>query len=172
MTDPLDWIHKSVDIPADGLRVEREATDAERQAVADALGLLALQRLVARYRIGAIEDGSYRLAGSLVGEADQACVVTLDPVRAVMEVPFEVEFKPSILVSESDEDASVLDGPDIETLEGGIIPAGHIVFETFAASLDPYPRREGAEFTWQNPRLDEPEKLSPFAVLSKLKDQA
>ena len=65
----------------------------------------------------------------------------------------------------------MLDAPEVEKFEHGIIPAGRIIFETLAASLDPYPRREGVEFNWQDPQATEPEKASPFAVLSKLNDK-
>ena len=67
--------------------------------------------------------------------------------------------------------ASVLVGPDVDILERGVIPVGRIVFETLSASLDPYPRRPGAEFTWQDQHQVEPEETSPFAVLSQLKDK-
>jgi hypothetical protein len=53
-------------------------------------------------------------------------------------------------------------------LEHGLIPVGRIVFESLSASLDPYPRSEGAEFTWQDPKSES--AANPFAALSKLKD--
>jgi uncharacterized metal-binding protein YceD (DUF177 family) len=171
VTDYLDWGHKVADIPAAGLRREREATESERQAIAGALGLLALNHLSARYRIEAISGGAYRLSGKISGDVDQACVVTLEPVNARIEESFDVEFWPHLEAGDDDEEASVLGAPDVEMFEHGVIPAGRIIFETLAASLDPYPRREGAEFNWQDPKATEPEKISPFAVLSKLKDK-
>ena len=171
MTDHLGWTHDVVDIPAAGLTREREATESERQAIAGALGLLALNRLSARYRIEAIAGGGYRLSGRISANVDQACVVTLEPVKARIEEPFSVEFWPHLEAGDSEEDASALAVPEVEKFERGIIPAGRIIFETLASSLDPYPRREGVEFNWQDPHADEPEKASPFAVLSKLKDK-
>lgn len=171
MTEYLDWGHKVVDVPAAGLRHEREATESERQAIAGALGLLALNRLSARYRIEAISGGAYWLSGKISADVDQACVVTLEPVSARIEELFDVEFWPHLEAGDNHEEASVLDAPEVEKFEHGIIPAGRIIFETLAASLDPYPRREGVEFNWQDPQATEPEKASPFAVLSKLKDK-
>jgi uncharacterized metal-binding protein YceD (DUF177 family) len=170
VTEYLDWGHKVVDVPAAGFRHEREATESERQAIAGALGLLALNHLSARYRIEAISGGAW-LSGKISADVDQACVVTLEPVNARIEELFDVEFWPHLEAGGNDEEASVLDAPEVEKFEHGIIPAGRIIFETLAASLDPYPRREGVEFNWQDPLATEPEKASPFAVLSKLKDK-
>lgn len=171
MTDHLDWTHNVIDTPAAGLTREREATESERQAIAGALGLLALNRLFARYRIEALAGGGFRLSGKISANADQACVVTLEPVKARIEEPFSVELWPHLEVGGSEEEARALAAPEVEKFERGIIPAGRIIFETLASSLDPYPRREGAEFNWQDPHADEPEKASPFAVLSKLMDK-
>jgi len=171
VTEHLDWTHSVVDIPAGGLQREREATESEREAVARALGLLALHRLSARYRIESIAGDAYRLSGKLRGDVEQACIITLEPVSGMIDATFDVEFWPHLNVAESDEDATVLDGPDVERFEHGTLPAGRIVFETFSASLDPYPRRDGVEFKWQDPRAEEPEKTGPFAALSRLKDK-
>jgi hypothetical protein len=171
VTDYLDWTHRVCDIPAEGLQCERDATESEREGVARALGLLALRRLSARYRIEAIAGEAYRLSGKLSGDVEQACVISLEPVSGRIDAAFDVEFWPHLDVAESDEDAMVLDGPDVERFEHGTLPAGRIVFETFSASLDPYPRRDGAEFNWQDPRAQEPEKTGPFAELSRLKDK-
>lgn len=165
----LDWNHDVSGIPSTGLRNEREATAAEREAIASALGLLALNWLKASYRIQPLAGGGYRLSGKVSANVDQACVITLDPVNGALEDAFDVEFWPEVTVGTGDEEASVLEGPDVEKIEDGAIPAGRIIFETFSAGLDPFPRREGAEFNWQDPLAADPEKVSPFAALSKLK---
>lgn len=172
MIEPLnDWIHNVTDIPSGGLDREREATEKDRAAIADALHLLKLARLVTRYRIKSALGGGYRLSGKVLADVEQACVVTLDPVAAKVEAPFDVEFRPEVKTADNDEDASVLSGPDVDVLERGTIPVGRIVFETVSASLDPYPRRSDAEFNWRDPHASEPEKTSPFAALSKLRDK-
>jgi hypothetical protein len=171
VTDDLRWAHNIVDIPANGLACTREATAAERQAITSALGLLALNKLAADYRIRSVAGGAYRLSGKLRAEATQACVVSLEPVDARVESDFDVEFRPGLAEALSDEDLSVLSGPDLERLERGIVPVGRIVFETLSSALDPYPRREDAEFNWRDPHAEEPEKAGPFSVLSKLKDR-
>jgi hypothetical protein len=172
VTEPLnDWTHNVTDIPSGGLDRERQATEAECATVADALQLLKLASLVTRYRIKSAPGGGYRLSGKVIADVEQACVVTLDPVASKVEAPFDVEFRPRVETADNDEDASVLSGPDIDVLDRGIIPVGRIVFETVSASLDPYPRRPDAEFNWRDPHTNEPEKASPFAALSKLRDK-
>jgi uncharacterized metal-binding protein YceD (DUF177 family) len=171
VTDDLRWAHNIVDMPANGLACTREATAAERQAITSALGLLALNALATSYRIRSVAGGAYRLSGKLSAEATQACVVSLEPVDARIESDFDVEFRPDLSEALSDEDLTVLAGPDLERLERGVIPVGRIVFETLSSALDPYPRREDAEFNWRDPHAEEPGKASPFAVLSKLKDR-
>ncbi|MBN9292084.1 MAG: DUF177 domain-containing protein [Hyphomicrobium denitrificans] len=166
-----DWTHNVTDIPAGGLDRERDASESERAAIAEALKLLKLDRLTTRYRIKLQGDGSYRLAGKVIAAVEQACVVTLNPVADDIDAAFDVEFRHEVDDPDDDEEASVLAGPDVDILERGVIPVGRIVFETVSASLDPYPRREGAEFDWQDPHQADPKETSPFAALSQLKDK-
>lgn len=166
-----DWAHNVTDIPAGGLDREREASESERAAIAEALKLLKLERLSARYRIKLQGDGSYRLAGRATAALEQACVVTLDPVADEIDAPFDVEFRHEVAKADDEDEASVLAGPDVDILERGVIPVGRIVFETVSASLDPYPRRQGAEFDWQDPRQADPKETSAFAALSQLKSK-
>lgn len=171
MTILGDWRHDSVDIPAQGLAVEKSATERERVALTTALNLLALDELSASYRVTHLAGGGYRLAGRLIAELAQACVVTLEPVRQSIDEAFEVEFWPDVLARDESEEAGVLGAGDVEVLDNGEIPVGRIVFETLSASLDPYPRKEGAEFSWREEDGGDSGKTSPFAVLSKLKDR-
>lgn len=169
MTDQLNWIEKSAEIPAGGLQRDRAATSAERQAVAQALDILKVESLSTNYRINAIAGDGYRLRGTLAAVVEQACVVSLEPVVGNVNADFDVEFFPKIDAPDEGEEAGILGVADVELLEHGEIPVGRIVYETLSASLDPYPRRSDAEFNWQDPKAVEPEKTSPFAALSKLK---
>jgi len=163
------WSHATVDVPAQGLEVTRSANDSERADVMRALPLAALDKLEVRYRITGLAGGGWRLKGQISAGLVQTCVVSLDPVSSVIDEPFEVEFWRE--TSDPDgEDKSVLEGPDIEPLTGDEIPAGRIVFETLAGALDPYPRKEGAAFDW-NDRAGDAEKANPFSVLMRLKDK-
>lgn len=163
------WSHATVDVPAQGLEVTRSANDAERADIVRALPLAALDKLQAHYRITGLAGGGWRLKGQISASLVQTCVVSLEPVSSAIEEPFEVEFWREVSEPEG-EDKSVLEGPDVETLTGDEIPAGRIVFETLAGALDPYPRKEGAAFDW-NDRAGDAEKSNPFSVLMQLKDK-
>jgi len=66
-----------------------------------------------------------------------------------------------------------LSAAEIEPIEHGLIDAGRIIFETLSASVDPYPRKPGAEFTAEE--LGDgaaATKTGPFAALKKLKDRS
>lgn len=167
-----DWSHAILDIPKLGLARERAATPEARAQFASALGMLALDEVKATYRIDRLAGGAYRLSGRVKALGEQACVVSLEPVAVELDEPFDTEFWPDLPAGEGGEDKSVLGERECEPLDDGIIPVGRIVFETISAGLDPYPRKEGAEFSWTDKAEMVPEKVSPFAALAKLKDKS
>lgn len=169
---PLAWSHDVAEVTGAGFSEERTATAAELQAVAAALDLMACERLSARYRIRAIAGGGYRLSGTLTADVVQACVVTLEPVPAHLEVPFDVEYWPDGEGDEAaagSEEISALSAAEIEPLENGRVDAGRIVYEQLAAGLDPYPRKAGAEFV--EPQSAGEAAANPFAVLKRLQEK-
>jgi uncharacterized metal-binding protein YceD (DUF177 family) len=163
------WSHAVTDLPAGGLTRARKASPDDCRALAEALVIPAVEDLNVNYRISALPGGGYRLSGDLAGRVIQSCVVSLEPVPGTVADTFNVEFWPDYSRRAEETEKSVLTGPDVELLENGVIDAGRIVFECLSAALDPYPRREGAEFGWRDPADENPAKASPFAVLSKLK---
>ena len=172
-TDPLGWTHDAADVPGEGVAFEKSAAPATLRRIAEGLDLKSCDRLEARYRIRPIAGGGYRLAGELKADVVQSCVITLEPVPARIEEPFEVEYWPGGDGREADggggkEEIPALSAAEIEPLLDGRIDAGRIVFEQLAASLDPYPRTAGAEFE-EPAALRQGGKESPFAVLAKLK---
>ncbi|MBR2535953.1 MAG: DUF177 domain-containing protein [Hyphomicrobium sp.] len=172
MTLPLsDWVHAVTDIPALGLTRERRLTGEALVPLARDLNMLELASVVADYRIERLAGGAYRLHGRVIADAAQACVVTVEPVPAHVDEPFDVEFWPDLPDADGGEEKSILDERDVEPLEGGVIPVGRIVFETISAGLDPYPRKAEAEFSWQDKDQPTSENVSPFAALSKLKNK-
>lgn len=170
--NPLsNWVHAVLDIPDGGLKRERAASAEERAAIVTELRLLSLDALDAAYRIDRLAGGGYRLHGRVTAGLEQPCVVTLDPVAQTIDDDFDTEFWPEVVARDGEQDARVLDGRDVETLENGALAAGRVIFETLSAALDPYPRKAGAEFQWQDKAVGEVAKISPFAALSKLKDK-
>lgn len=173
MTSPLDWTLATTEIGERGRTGTRAATAAERAALAAALELLACDEFVTRYDIRALGGGRFRLEGGFEAKLTQACVVSLDPIAARLDERFVVELVPEGDFPETsggEEEQSVLEGEDLEPIRHGTIPLGRIFFEQLSAAIDPYPRKPGAEFDWQDPRAAaEKEKGGPFAALAKLK---
>jgi len=164
-----------VDEIKDGTSAEIVANDAELEAMAKMLDLVALERLRFAYRIDRRGGGRLRLTGTLHGLATQTCVITLDPVEATLDVPVEQEFWPDALISELEKNSAESGGTGLlewpEPIVGGTIDLGPVIYESLATALDPYPKREGASFDWPHGPGDAPEnaRSGPFAALGALK---
>jgi hypothetical protein len=160
--NPLSaWNHTVSDIPEGGMTRTRTASADECKALAAVLAIPAVARLEAQYRVSKISGGGYRLAGDISG----------DVVQGAISDRFDVEYWPDHAARAAEAEQSVLTGPDIEPLEHGLIDAGRIVFECLSAALDPYPRKDGAEFGWRDSKAEKAGNSNPFAVLSKLKGE-
>ena len=166
----LGWSYRTTQIPETGLRESRSATEAERAVVASELELLACDGLDARFSIRALGKGHYRLAGDLKARLQQNCVVTLEPVDDEVRATFDVEYSPASGLPQSTADeVEALSAAEVEPIERGEIDVGRIVFETLAASLNPYPRKDGVSFDAKG-LADGDSPAGPFDVLKKLKD--
>ncbi len=170
-TTILDWVHIKTDIPEGGRTFVRTATLDECASLAAALGILGCSRLDVRYEVKPLSGGRYRCHGKMTAAMTQACVVTIEPVAATLDEALDVSFWPAAEIpDETDGEREILSEPDIEPLVDGRIEIGRIVYELVAASIDPYPRKDGADFVWSDDKPEDKEP-SPFAVLSKLKDK-
>ncbi len=143
------------------------ANAAECRALARRLDLLALDRLEAEGRVSAGAGGVVRVRGVLRARATQRCVVTLEPVPAELEVPFERTFvRGGATQRLLHLDVEQL---DLEPLVGDLLDLGELVTEELALALDPYPRADGAEAVLDAFGVrgdDEPPPADgPFAVL-------
>lgn len=150
-----------------GVDARVEATEEERAALAADLGLPALRRLVGEFRLTGLES-RIRLAGRILAEIDQTCVVTLDAFPSTLREDVEVEFRvaetgrrPSTETLDLDPDE---DGP--EELTGDHIDLGAVAAEFLVLGLDPYPRKPGVAFASQDEPADPAN--SPFAGLAAL----
>ncbi|WP_428246926.1 YceD family protein [Ferrovibrio sp.] len=166
----------------EGVSLRLTAGESERRALAQRFGILGILKLEAEIRVLPLaEAGHYHLSGRLEAEVEQACVVSLEPVREVVSEAFERGFAPPEAVAaalaalpELTEDEAELLDPDAQDppdpIEAGVIDLGEVVAEELALSLNPYPRKEGASWPAGYSPDPEPEaKVSPFAALAKLK---
>jgi hypothetical protein len=173
MSTPLAWTHRVSEIPETSLRVSRAATEAECAALAEALEVVSCEAAKADYTIRAIGAGRYRMVGEVSAKLTQACVVTLEPLATGAKEAFEVEFWPPEAVPAAPSTEVEISGlRDIEPIDHATMDAGRVVYETLAAAIDPYPRKEGAALDWRD-KDDEasaPGSTSPFAKLKALKE--
>lgn len=170
MDDTLDWSRAVAEIGDKGLTETRSADAAERARVAEALDLLAVDRLEAAYSIRPRGKTGYLLKGTLSAQLTQACVVSLEPVPARVEAKFSVLFKPEVEGRGSDLDFDpVAEEDEPEVIENGRIAVGRIVYEHLAGAIDPYPRKADAVLSYTDPEAGDAAKSSPFAALDKLR---
>jgi uncharacterized metal-binding protein YceD (DUF177 family) len=171
-----------VDDVEDGEARLIEVTEDERATIARLLDLVALDRLAFAYRLKREGEGRTGLTGTLSATATQTCVVTLEPVPSTLEVPVSAEFWPLRLLRQLEAKAQLEAKPDEPACHGmvdwpepvrdGTIDLGPVIYESFATALDPYPRKEGADFAWhEEPSAESPAEKAPgpFAALGKLK---
>lgn len=172
MIQPLNWTHRVAEIAEAGLQQTRTTTEAEREALAQALDVLSCDDVKASYKVRPLGHGRYRVSGDVSARLTQQCVVTLEPVVQDLEESFDVEFWPAeSLPASTETEVEVLTAAEIEPIDHGLIDAGRIIFETLSAGLDPYPRKPNAEFAWKDENGTDHATGGPFAGLSKLKDK-
>jgi uncharacterized metal-binding protein YceD (DUF177 family) len=174
MSEPLTWSHRTAEVPEAGLLVAREATPAEREAIAGALDIISCDALSIDYAVRALGGGRYRMMGKLTARVTQACVVTLEPVAATIAQEIDVAFWPAESLPRAGEDETeVLSVAEIEPIEHGQIEVGRVLYELLSASLDPYPRKPGARFEWEGVAgQEDPGATGPFAGLRQLKNKS
>ncbi|MBK8175586.1 MAG: DUF177 domain-containing protein [Rhodospirillales bacterium] len=150
------------DLPSAGRTFEIEANVEERRALSRRYGIEAVNRLQAYGTLKPEADGRcVRLEGRLSADVVQTCVVTLDPIEALIEVWFARLYSADATDVWQDglADAAQADIGDgeafieasselyAEPLTGDSLDVGDALAEQLAIELDPYPRKPGAVFT-------------------------
>lgn len=173
---PVSHRVRMENVPEAGRLIEIAANEEERAALAEAHGLLAVQRFDAELALDHWRRDGFRLRGTLRAEVTQQCVVTLAPVPAELEIPVDVLLVPegSRLSGSrpSTQEELVLDfesDDPPETFSGSHADIGALCEQLFALALDPYPRAPGASFESDEPT--DPPPPSPFAALKKLTEK-
>lgn len=143
-------------IPEGGLERMIEANEAECEALAAANDLQAVRRLVARFTLRRLGRGRIRVQGELHAEVTQTCVVSLEPIDAVLEEAVDVRFaappgagprgrKPPVEATEAVAFAPGDEDPPDPIIDGQI-DLGALAAEFLSLALDPYPRKPGVDF--------------------------
>ena len=141
------------------------AEPGEREALARRFGLVALESLTAELEL-CRRGSDVRLNGRVRGRAVQACVATGAPVKAEIDEPMELVFRPANAGTAEEEIELSASELDVIEYDGGTIDVGEAAAETLCLALDPYPRTPGTE---QPTSTDDGLAPGPFAVLGALK---
>jgi uncharacterized metal-binding protein YceD (DUF177 family) len=150
-----------------GVAVDLAPDDAARSAMARDLGILGIPalRLTGALRPEGARD--FRLDGRIAAVVEQACVVTLDPVRTVIDEPVLRRFLAEMPEPEGDE----VEMPEDDSAEplGSIIDLDAVLAEALALALPAYPRSAAAQAAAaREPGSDDDDRQRPFAGLQIL----
>ena len=139
-----------------------EADPAERAAIARRLMIPAVASLRCVWTLHPRQAGMIEGHGVLQAKLTQTCVVSLEPFAVTIADKFEVHFVLEGRESEDDDP----DAPDELVYDGVAVELGEATVEQLALTLDPYPRKPGAELAIPG----EAGAGGAFAALAKLRD--
>lgn len=154
------------------IRINEIGAGLERHLVPDAdavkriikaLDLASLTAFEADLKIAPARVG-WTLTGRVKATLEQTCGITLDPLPVEIDERFSVDLVEAA-EPETDEIEITLDDESPDVIEEGRIDLGQYAVEQLALTLDPFPRKPGAEFV----QPEEPAEISPFAVLKAFK---
>ena len=149
-TQELPWrVPMSVgDVPESGLRVELEADQPTRRAVAKAAGVNDIARLKARFDLARNGRNGVKVTGTVSALVGQLCVVSLEPIFNEVNEAIDLSFfdETSIRTSARSLDIAVDATDPPEQLINGMVDLGAIATEFLILGIDPYPRKPGAAF--------------------------
>lgn len=147
-----------------------EASDEEREALRERFGIETLGAVCAELAVTPLSEGSVRVAGKVFASLGQLCVVTLEPVAETIEEEFSVTFLREGPEAEELAEKSALDEEEVDTYDGETLDLGELVTQQVAAAINPYPRKDGAEFGKPDALSDNADGVreNPFAVLRGL----
>jgi hypothetical protein len=154
-------------IPDTGLRRDIVASLETCAAVAKLADVREVSQLKASFNLTRAGEVVH-VSGRVTARIGQNCVVTLDPLDSDLDEPIDVLFAPvppeGSAASEKRRREAEDEPP--EPLIDGTINLGAIATEFLVLGIEPYPRKEGVEFT---PPAVEPDGPHPFAALEALK---
>ncbi len=148
-------------VPALGCHERIAADEKECVALAKRLDLPKIHSLGGLLKAVPWRGGGLKITGTLNARVDQVSVISLEIFTSDVEFAVERYFLSPRAGNPADEE-------DVDVIENGSVDLGEILAETMALELDPYPREAGEVF-YDVEEQPEPEKVSPFTALSKLR---
>ncbi|PWK67486.1 DUF177 domain-containing protein [Aminobacter sp. AP02] len=150
-SSPVSFPVNVARLPQKGMSAVVDADAFQRAALAEAHGLLSVERYKADLLVTKWKRNGVKVSGRVKAQITQACIVTLEPVEATIDEDVEGVFLPedSKLARRGFNEAGEIlldaEGPDSpETFTGDTIDAGALAEEFFGLAIDPYPRKTGA----------------------------
>lgn len=151
LKSPVSFKVTATRLPQKGLPVVIEADAGQREALAEAHGLVSVDKFRAELLVAAWKRNGVKVSGHVEADITQECVVTLDPLQARIDETVEGLFLPEDsklgrLGFEGGGEIHIdAEGPDSpEIFSGDTIDVGALAEEFFGLGIDPYPRKSGA----------------------------
>ena len=153
-----------------------EATAQEREQLAGLFGIESLESFTFDYKLQPAGTDRAQLSGEIHAELTQACILTLEPVRETVDETVSLDCWPQNQIGRKDAagpqaDPQGLPADPPAPIVKGRINVGALAGEILASAINPYPRKDGAEFAWDDSRYEDGEASGPFAELAKLKSK-
>lgn len=140
------------------------ASTDECAAIAARLKLLSMSSFQAEIYVFRELSGDVSIYGDLSAEVEQACVISLEPVRDSIEASIMQRY------TDREDDEEAEDEDPVEPIAEDQIEVGEVLVQNLSLSLNPYPKAPGVEFEAVGDDADEP--TGPFAALAQLRDKA
>lgn len=142
-----------------------EAGEAERSALAERFGLVAIHALTARVTLTA-EERTVRAKGRLEANIVQSCAVSGEDLAVRIDEPFALHFVPATdAPAEKELEADDLD--EIE-MDGTRFDLGEAVAQSLALAIDPYLEGPNADEARRKAGIVSEAESGPFAALKGL----
>lgn len=160
-------------MPSEGRDIAVRANDDERDALAEQLGISAVEELEVRLHAQKFRGG-IRVTGRLQAVVVQPSVISLEPVRQSIGEVIDRVFLPGgekPYAGPAGAEVFVdLEGDDVpDHFEGPEADLSELIVETLALAIDPYPRAEGEAIEDLGVETGPDADDSPFSRLKALR---
>ena len=152
-----------------GAHVRLIPTEAERKGMAKFARLHAIDAYEALLDVAVSANGVVTITGAFKAKVHPVCVVTLEPFEQKIDEAIEARYAPLAIIEKLTKRAEENENDDFEPpeeLHDGVLDLGALAAEFLVLALDPYPRKDGAEFAGFG---EDDEPVSAFDALKALK---
>lgn len=148
-----------------------EAGAGERAALAERIGIVAVERLTAEVTL-APADGAIEANGRIDATVVQLCAISNEPFTLRVEEPLALRFVEASASRKPDEEIEIeIDSEACDEIpyEGTQFDLGEEIAQSLALAIDPYATGPNAELVRKETGLADEASSGPFAALAALK---